>query len=960
MQFVLTLGSGGGSSNAGPQEILAMNTELRFFVDTTNPAQVHSALGNNWLAYHKRKIGEYFDIEGTRIPVYTSRSTHAFKSWMVLPQLSEVSLTISGNFRAAEAYTDLTISFKPVQNSVTLWAEALQPPGFRFEAASIAPPYVVDSFSKANILIVNSIGAQADVPLVFTVNNIKLGLVGGQTVWDLKTYSTELVNGRMQSQFDFRDEQLAFKGFILPGKLGISSDPPKLLITDYMQSPSVYPTDSLFPARELEMSTADLSFTLTQPVGNGGFIVVSNEGLAPYVLSKDAVYIAQEGVPLTVKAQFQKIASDQGGVPYDLEWRLVISLNEGVDAGPDAYALLPGKAIKLRFRCTPRVGNSFWRLETFSDISEAWLSPGGPVLPTPPESTRQAMGLPSNTNDAVEGPFAPVFRLGVKITVLQDRRPPAALIDLSLQINPGGASVRRVIIIAPPTFTFPTLCGDKCEPYKTIGSERRKSVKIEDPLGYSLTAGSLNDVKIKVNTPEVNPLVMTWFVQTESGSTVGGWITTGWENDAGFGVRKMSQTRLWYAPRKGLQGAMLAFSFNVIVPGGSIIKVLPPVLYEVYCSLMPGSKEPALKQISLPGDEPPQCQDSPMRLTLKEPLPAGRYSFIIGGDIPVQLPATGLAQFFSISILKLIAPEVTAAPTGGAAAAGGLSSAGIVVDANSPDGGGATSQAEQAQLASMSRPQEKVLEADYELPALTPLQSLMACCASLGWDADIVPFSDSDWDDNKEYTVNVHVGVTFEEDVRGVNAILITLPDPIKHVVKDPSMVKNLNKNFPVSHAGTWVGFSDPGLMVIYVDESQSKLPHCAEADTLLSQTLICAGTYKWAFSVKVPERTPPPCETTPPPGMPGHGVEVICDTERHDIPRENIWYLSVCFDRSCKDILQDGSDAIPLTFPLPGFQLGDVATAFIPSGAVRSTGGLAGLWTAVVVGFLSGIWAMA
>ncbi len=39
-----------------------------------------------------------------------------------------------------------------------MWAEAMAPTNFRFEAATMDPPYVVDSYSRGNILVVNSIG----------------------------------------------------------------------------------------------------------------------------------------------------------------------------------------------------------------------------------------------------------------------------------------------------------------------------------------------------------------------------------------------------------------------------------------------------------------------------------------------------------------------------------------------------------------------------------------------------------------------------------------------------------------------------------------------------------------------------------------------------------------------------------------------------------------------------------
>ena len=65
------------------------------------------------------------------------------------------------------------------------------------------------------------------------------------------------------------------------------------------------------------------------------------------------------------------------------------------------------------------------------------------------------------------------------------------------------------------------------------------------------------------------------------------------------------------------------------------------------------------------------------------------------------------------------------------------------------------------------------------------------------------------------YLETFNTGITFEEDVRGVNAILITMPEGITHAVKDPSDMKNLNKFFPVAPAGTWVDYSNPKTLTV-------------------------------------------------------------------------------------------------------------------------------------------------
>ena len=125
-----------------------------------------------------------------------NRSTHAYKSWDVRPQLQNVQIKIVGTKKAAEAYTDISFEFMPVQNAVTMLAEVVSPLGFKFGTCTVEAPHVIDIGTNGNILIVNSMNVQANVLKTgLTIKGVKLGLDGGQTVWNLRTYINELVNG---------------------------------------------------------------------------------------------------------------------------------------------------------------------------------------------------------------------------------------------------------------------------------------------------------------------------------------------------------------------------------------------------------------------------------------------------------------------------------------------------------------------------------------------------------------------------------------------------------------------------------------------------------------------------------------------------------------------------------------------------------------------------------------------
>ena len=119
-------------------------------------------------------------------------STHAFESWPVRPQLQNVVVTIVGANLAAEAFSDIMFEFTPVKNAVTMRVEALSPAEFKFDSATVDPPYVLDYATENNVIVLNQMNLIAGVRVGIKVKNVQLGRDGGWTRWNLKTYGTEL------------------------------------------------------------------------------------------------------------------------------------------------------------------------------------------------------------------------------------------------------------------------------------------------------------------------------------------------------------------------------------------------------------------------------------------------------------------------------------------------------------------------------------------------------------------------------------------------------------------------------------------------------------------------------------------------------------------------------------------------------------------------------------------------
>ncbi|CAD7947927.1 unnamed protein product [Amoebophrya sp. A25] len=712
-------------NNFGLLTVSTDQNALRFMVDTANPSKVVSEIGNYWKCSHMKNIGSV-NLNGVAQVQYEVKSEHAFRSWVVKPQLQQVSITIHNTARmAAEAHTDLMFRFLAVNNAVTLKIEAMQPADFRFDAAAV-DNFQIDGATGNNVLVLNNMDIQSGATKQILVRNVKLGVQGGPTVFNLRTYDRALLGGQMQDASDLQDEKISVIGFRMPGLLSVIPGSMRLE-SDFAANPTVYPVEAMFPARELELNTAVMIFQVTQTVFAQSLMLVTCEGQDRYILEASGFSLTGTG------------SIDIDTVLNAVTGSLEVTLKPGGESS--VSVLIPGQQYTMRFRVTAKIGNSNWRVVTYTSRA-AFL--GGE--------------LPSNTNDGQTPPFAPVYRLGFDIAVLNSRSPPQAEIEIALNIQPQGAQVKQVIIIGPEGFDFPMNCGNMCTKYNNVGVQNRRSIKLESPQGTPLTALELSNMVVKTITPSMTPGQRTWYAQTRSGSVVmGGMQITGWHRTVGFEIKQMSNTKLWYPSRRALMGTLFAFTFTLGVDNGQRIEVNPPILYELYCSTMPMTGRPALQAISLPGGDP-TCIDSPLTLILASPLYAGTYSFIIGGDVPAQAPPAGQTQFFSLVI---------------------------------KDNRG------------------MVLDAAYDIPAVNPLQEIPASSVNLRWQGAPARLR----------TTVVTIGITLDRATREIEAFLITFPPGLKHDIQTSTDVKNLNKALPVAPATSWVDHGNDMYLRILVDQ---------------------------------------------------------------------------------------------------------------------------------------------
>merc|ERR1719379_479051 len=107
-------------------------------------------------------------------------------------------------------------------------------------------------------------------------------------------------------------------------------------------------------------------------------------------------------------------------------------------------------------------------------------------------------------------------------------------------------------------------------------------------------------------------------------------------------------------------------------------------------------------------------------------------------------------------------------------------------------------------------------------------------------------------------------GFTFTKGYNKLKAVLLNFPEKFIHDVQRPTEVHNLNPAFRVRAGQDWADTSFTDRLKILMDDSDST-------------TTVEAGTYTFKFPALVP-----------------------CCTNA-EMPKNNVWYLSLCSDVSCQ-----------------------------------------------------------
>lgn len=552
---------------------------IKFRVDTMNPPTTPHLMENFWTVTHLGPESAYV------------RSSGAYESWDIVPQLYDVSILLVGPQKAEGSKSVITVSYMPVSDADQLQFTARLPAGFDFTGASASSVgHEVISTSVETVTLRASMYAGVQVDVV--IENFLLGVVGGATEFDLVT---KLNNGEKM------DEALGFRGgFRLPGRVSVTR---KLLTSKFSQDPVAYPVPSLWATRMGEPATAEFEFSLTVRAERGLMLRLL---APPYEVFQDGFRILKASDSMVVTAEV--ISASSGGIIA----RLGAELWEDTPYVVQANVTTP---------MLPNPQDAMWSIEV--------LDSGA---------------LPVNTNDALTEGFRVVDRVVLDMEVA--RSPPMAEVRAVVSVDPKSTQPTELILVAPPGFGFPPDCFVSGGANNEITACAR-APEVAGRAAARLTCrqggltGPTEYVQILITTPAQSATEPSWFVDARSDTEQLGWGT----DPVGVEVRQMLGAGVVYPGIPAVSGQM-AFRFitNEKIEAGGKLVVGYPSSITINCD---GAY---LYKIALEGEI--RCSNFPregkFELTLSRRLPPGQQAFGVTSTCPF---AVNEANVFYIKVL---------------------------------------------------------------------------------------------------------------------------------------------------------------------------------------------------------------------------------------------------------------------------------------------------------------------
>ncbi|KAF4651176.1 hypothetical protein FOZ61_010684, partial [Perkinsus olseni] len=252
-------------------------SEMKFFLNVTNPSETPPPEANFWIVEH-------------RLPNGVLEASRAVQGWQVIPSFQSATVDLTGRAISAgsRTMTEIVVSFVPTSTADLIELTVLHPGNFDLSPA--LPSSVGHVLLEATTSTVKVLGAfvassggdpTGEHRVSIRLRDIVLGYPGGLTRWELRTFYT----GALQ-------DSITVNGFSLPGRLEVID---KSISTEHdhnHHAGGAHPFLSTLPIRVMnacagvddpvqqggEMAVVQLTFSLTMPLFGGGHLVIHSPG----------------------------------------------------------------------------------------------------------------------------------------------------------------------------------------------------------------------------------------------------------------------------------------------------------------------------------------------------------------------------------------------------------------------------------------------------------------------------------------------------------------------------------------------------------------------------------------------------------------------------------------------------------------------------------------------------------
>mmetsp|Transcript_142909 Transcript_142909/g.247385 ORF Transcript_142909/g.247385 Transcript_142909/m.247385 type:complete len:2516 (+) Transcript_142909:3-7550(+) len=589
-------------------EPIERDTLIEIGLRISNPLRTPNPAANFWRCRH---LGPLPDPPAAQ--VRSIKSSKAFQGWEVIPQLEQLEVDLMGPLTAAEAVSSIRISFIAVSDAEDVAIRVLYPPRFEFGSATVLDPEQEIFLTDGSLCRVRS-KIKRGKKTIIMLNNVKLGREGGQTDFQLTSYTGGMWQSGEWKPGDVMDEKLHFiAGFRLPGRTILRYEK---LENDYHRDENTYRVQALWEAQMSRPCYVEFDFELTQEGKIGNFLRLSG---APYEPTMRVFYVEKVNTDVTVGTS--TISSSTPNTPVKVE---ITNLRKNEVRAK----LLEPLLVYTKYKVV---------LSVIAPSPQAKMNHGAPITWT--IETLDGGPLPVNTNDGLSMSKPIVEEYVVRATAV--KAPPTADIVVDLYIDPGLSIPTEFKVVAPKGFNFTAdeclVSGQpkvtKCRPGMPIADDRATAVLSCDENGIREPPPFL---RILATTPKSTPVSTAWFIE---GIDVLREVQLGWGEAAGFEIKQMSDTSVTFPGVPTLRGRMV-WRFRtqeMVTAGGYLELLLPP-------GLNPDCNPGQFRAISLPSaggcNVGPATTSQPQVVTvfLNSTIVPSEYSFLLMVEPPLAQP----------------------------------------------------------------------------------------------------------------------------------------------------------------------------------------------------------------------------------------------------------------------------------------------------------------------------------